>query len=162
MLLAVGVFTFQASAQKRIDSSFPPCFDVMGRPVSVYETEDESNGPAYAMVYQGQPSIFLNSAQLNEIASSKETIKFVFQHECGHCALGHIYANSGIVKTNRQELDADCYAAKQMKRLGIFSNDAIRDMGLFGADLHHPNGILRAANIRRCFLEASNLATGTK
>jgi hypothetical protein len=141
--------SYQALAQENL--RVPTCYDVNGDPVRFVTIQDPSHGPAFSADYKGYPTIFVNWAEMKKYASSDDTARFIFEHECGHCKLGHIYHQVSTKKTNSQELAADCYAAKQMKVLGIDLRSVEKDVVLLPRDPDHPAGPVRAANIEKCY-----------
>lgn len=129
----------------------PVCHDINGVPVREGVTQDPSNGPAFSIADGNTPSIFVNWEELAKYATSRDTVRFILEHECGHCALGHIYHNASLKKTNQQELDADCYAAKQAKSLGINIQNVLKDVDILPRDPAHPSGLVRGKNIQNCY-----------
>ena len=161
MKLFLLLFSFLLTSIAQADpslSSFdlPVCHDINGVPVREGVIADISFGPAFSTVSQNAPAIFVNWAEMKKYSSSRDTIRFILEHECGHCALGHIYTNTNnLKKTNKDELDADCYAAKQAKSLGINIQNVIKDVDLLPRDPSHPSGLVRAKNIQKCYNQKS-------
>ncbi len=153
MMVLLPIFLVSmAQATPSLQSlDLPVCHDINGIPVRENVIQDPSEGPAFSTVYQSAPSIFVNWQEMKKYATSRDTVKFILEHECGHCALGHIYHNTSLKKTNQQELDADCYAAKQAKTLGINIENVIKDVDLLPKDPAHPSGLVRAKNIQSCY-----------
>lgn len=130
----------------------PVCHDINGIPVREGVIQDPSYGPAFSTVDQNSPAIFVNWQEMKKYATSRDTVRFILEHECGHCVLGHIYLNTNNKKkTNQQELDADCYAAKQAKSLGINIQNVLKDVDLLPRDPSHPSGLVRGKNIQSCY-----------
>jgi hypothetical protein len=152
-LTLVALYCLFGSAQAHAQSniSLPTCHDINGRPVQQFETQNPEDGPAFSTAQNGAPIIVVNWTEMQKYASSTDTAKFILEHECGHCALGHIYEHASRKKTNQQELLADCYAAKQAKSLGININNVIKDVDLLPRDPDHPAGLVRAKNILNCY-----------
>ena len=160
-LIVVLVSALSASmAMAQENLRVPTCRDINGQDVRFVAIADPSHGPAFSMNYQGYPTIFVNWAQMKKYASSMDTQRFIFEHECGHCKLGHIYqTNSDLSgdprrlskKNNNQELAADCYAAHQIRALGIDLRAVEKDVSLLPRDPDHPAGPVRSANIQKCY-----------
>jgi hypothetical protein len=107
---------------------------------------------------QGRPVIYYNPGLLQQFGP--ELTSFFFAHEYGHIRYGHtgaaLAAGEGDLSAQRQrqELEADCYAART---LGAFEPEAVaaalrffNRMGPFRFDAWHPSGAQRAAKILAC------------
>jgi hypothetical protein len=152
-LVLVSALASTAQALQSLKSlDVPVCHDINGSPVRRTVISDTSKGPAYSTVdYDGAPAIYVNWTEMKKYATSVDTMRFIMEHECGHCALGHIYNNVSLKKTNQQELQADCYAAKQAKALGINIQSVLKDVDILPRDPAHPAGPVRAKNIESCY-----------
>src|SRR5690349_3114320 len=92
-------------------SNLPVCHDDAGHPVQVIAIADQKYGPAFSLDYQGVPTIMINMEQMHKYLTSNDSMTYAYEHECGHCALGHIYNQAtDNYKQNQDELAADCYA----------------------------------------------------
>jgi hypothetical protein len=162
-LLVLALFTALGSAAMAQSMSqpmsspsnglFASCTDSQGKPVGYYQIPTPDEGPAFStLLKNGEPAIVYNVSMLAKYSTSVDTARFIFLHECGHCALGHIYANKmSHKKTNQQELDADCYAAKRGKSLGLNLTNVLKDVNILPRDPDHPAGPVRAKNIEACY-----------
>ena len=113
---------------------------------------------AVAAFVQGRPTIYYNPVLLQGFGP--RMAEFFFAHEYGHLRYGHaggaLAHEVGEVSLlrQRQELDADCYAAQV---LGEHDREAVetalrffRRMGPYRYDAFHPTGAQRAAKILSC------------
>jgi hypothetical protein len=113
---------------------------------------------AVATFIQGRPTIYYNPVLLQGFGP--RMAEFFFAHEYGHLRYGHaggaLAHESGEVNVlrQRQELEADCYAAQV---LGYDHREAVeeavgffRRMGPYRYDALHPTGSQRAAKILSC------------
>ena len=100
---------------------------------------------------------------MQAIAHSAAMVMFVYEHECGHHALGHIQTDKsghGELRQKdhfKQELDADCYAAQQLRAMGYSSSniiDIIDDVYPWPKDPEHPSGKVRSRHVAACFKAA--------
>lgn len=94
---------------------------------------------------------------------SAEVIRFAWEHECGHHALGHVrelfnnYAFN-IPQDHKNimsyELAADCYATRQLAEAGALDEDVLsRIMAAFPANDHsttHPPTSFRLEHALQC------------
>ena len=113
---------------------------------------------ALARFEDGRPIIYYNPALLQQFGPSLTT--FFFAHEYGHIRYGHtgaaLLAGDGDLSAvrQRQELEADCYAARSLAESAPEAvAAAIRfftRMGPFRFDAWHPSGSQRAAKILAC------------
>ncbi len=152
--LALGFVTSVASA-----AQLPVCIDhTTGMKVPII-TNQQINNPAYSTLdpLTGKPEIFIDVRVLSQlnIETSQDTLQFIVEHECGHVNLGHLsIGRIGTKKTNQEELDADCYAAKAVKKMGYTPLDmekVVSDVERLPKDPAHPAGTVRAANLMRCY-----------
>ncbi len=151
---ALALIGINAAAQQ-----LPVCINhITGYQVPIITNAGQSN-PAYSTLdpRTGSPEIFLNIPVLQNLGidTSPYTLTFIVEHECGHVNLGHL--TTGPVprkKTNQEELAADCYAAHAVKKLGFnqsMLHYVLIDVDKLPKDPDHPAGIVRAANIVKCF-----------
>jgi len=87
-----------------------------------FDTEDEGGASAWVNRY-GERIISLNPDQLSTEYAG--VIRWSFLHECAHHTL----------RRGHSEADADCWAARRMRRLGLLQSR--RDMGQFDEDMGH-------------------------
>jgi hypothetical protein len=103
-----------------MDRDQPACSDSLGYEVA-YRMNPDIPKSGLATVVENQPTIFLRPADLQ--AFSLPVRRFLYAHECGHHALGQIlsvffyHANIGP----QEELAADCFAAQELRRIGLLS-----------------------------------------
>jgi hypothetical protein len=106
----------------------------------------------------GRPVIYFNPALLQRFGPMMT--EFFFAHEYGHIHYGHTggaLADEGgelSLTRQRQELEADCYAAEL---LGSTDRESVQAalrfftrMGPYRYDIYHPTGSQRAAKILAC------------
>jgi hypothetical protein len=85
---------------------------------------------------------------------------FTLAHECAHHRLGHVtpqgfwFRNTQFWATRAQELEADCWAARQLSREG-YDDDLQRTMLQFASmgaapQGTYPSGLERAQTVARC------------
>ena len=113
---------------------------------------------AVAAFVQGRPTIYYNPVLLQGFGP--HMAEFFFAHEYGHLRYGHSGAalaadpgSTGLTR-QRQELEADCYAAQTLAEHGRESVEAavrfFLRMGPYRYDALHPTGAQRAAKILAC------------
>lgn len=113
---------------------------------------------ALARFEGGRPVIYYNPVLLQQFGP--ELAAFFLAHEYGHVRFGHtgaaLLAGSGDLSAlrQRQELEADCYAARALSETEPASvTAAVRfftRMGPFRFDAYHPSGSQRAAKLLAC------------
>jgi hypothetical protein len=113
---------------------------------------------AVATFVQGRPTIYYNPVLLQGFGP--RMAEFFFAHEYGHIRYGHaggaLSHESGEVsaRRQRQELEADCYAAQVLADHDRESVEAalrfFKRMGPYRYDTFHPTGSQRAARILSC------------
>jgi hypothetical protein len=93
------------------------CRDFRNRPVRIVDVADLGDAGRAEFV-QGNPVIMLDPALMGKLP---ETLQLFFKlHECGHHVLGHLFA-----PTEASEREADCWAVKQGRKLGLYTHDDI-------------------------------------
>jgi hypothetical protein len=119
---------------------------------------DTLSDVAMAAIVDGRPVIYFNPALLQRFGPMMT--EFFFAHEYGHIHYGHTggaLADEGgelSLTRQRQELEADCYAAEL---LGSTDRESVQAalrfftrMGPYRYDIYHPTGSQRAAKILAC------------
>lgn len=106
----------------------------------------------------GRPVIYYNPALIERVGPLLRN--FFIAHEFGHVFYDHVGGalagrDSNVAELRqRQELEADCYAAARLARIDRASIEAaiqfFTRMGLFSHDRYHPPGSRRAANLLAC------------
>jgi len=106
----------------------------------------------------GRPVIYYNPALIERVGPLLRD--FFIAHEYGHVFHHHVGGalasrDSSVDQVRqRQELEADCYAAVRLARTSRASVEAavqfFTRMGLFSHDHFHPSGSRRAANLLAC------------
>ena len=119
---------------------------------------DTLHDVALAAFERGRPVIYYNPVLMQRVGPELET--FFFAHEYGHVHYGHtgsaLTAGEGDLGALRvrQELEADCYAARTLSESNPEAVDAairfFTRMGPFRFDAWHPSGAQRAAKILAC------------
>ena len=127
---------------------------------------DTLHDVALATFEQGRPVIYYNPNLLQQFGP--QLTSFFFAHEYGHIRYGHtgaaLTAGEGDLSAQRQrqELEADCYAARTLGELEPETiSAAVRfftRMGPFRFDAWHPSGSQRAAKILACLPPADEAA----
>ena len=118
---------------------------------------------AVAAFENGRPVIYYNPVLMQRVGPELET--YFFAHEYGHVHYGHTGAaltspegDLGAIRV-RQELEADCYAARTLGETDPAAMDAairfFTRMGPFRFDNWHPSGAQRAAKILSCLPDAA-------
>jgi len=121
---------------------------------------------ALAVFEHGRPVIYYNPGLLQQFGPNLTT--FFFAHEYGHVRFGHTGAalvtgeSDPSAIRQRQELEADCYAARTLSEsepetVGAALRFFTR-MGPFRFDAWHPSGSQRAAKILACLPQAEATA----
>ena len=124
---------------------------------------DTLSDVAMAAIVDGRPVIYFNPALLQRFGPMMT--EFFFAHEYGHIHYGHTggaLADEGgelSLTRQRQELEADCYAAQL---LGATDRESVQAalrfftrMGPYRYDIYHPTGSQRAAKILACLPAAA-------
>ena len=119
---------------------------------------DTLHDVAVAAFENGRPVIYYNPMLMQRVGPELEA--YFFAHEYGHIHYGHTGAalttgegELGALRV-RQELEADCYAARTLGETDHAAVDAairfFTRMGPFRFDAWHPSGAQRAAKILSC------------
>lgn len=113
---------------------------------------------AVAAFENGRPVIYYNPVLMQRVGPELEA--YFFAHEYGHVHYGH--TGSALTSTEsdlsairvRQELEADCYAARTLADSEPAAVEAalrfFNRLGPFRFDAWHPSGAQRAAKILAC------------
>ena len=117
---------------------------------------------ALATIENGRPIIYYNPVLMQRFGPNLTT--FFFAHEYGHIHFGHTGSallageSDPSAVRQRQELEADCYAARTLAESDPTAvGAAIRfftRMGPFRFDPWHPSGSQRVAKILACLPDA--------
>ena len=111
----------------------------------------------------GKPFIHIDPGAISNWTTSRI---FVLAHECAHHLLGHTNTLGEMERyfggTRKQELEADCWAARQLRRFGhMFDLDRTvleqLSRGHFKPGGGYPSGTERATNIVQCSRSGSRL-----
>jgi hypothetical protein len=164
LVLMQGVSTTHAAepqvavAPREVPRLIPPvagdktvsCRDFRNRPVKMVDLPSLSD-VGRAEFIQGIPIIQLNPAIMADLPDKLQ--KFFKLHECGHHALGHLFAPS-----TRSEKEADCWGIKQGQTiLALTKDDVIGWKPYFAASLGskfgHLPGPQRIEFLLGCFDE---------
>ena len=94
------------------------------------------------------------------LMTSKKQLEFMAMHECAHAKLGHVEAdieeqfNMSDEDAHRNELDADCDAAKSLKKLRAYGLEDIKEASAFlvHSGHTHPDGQKRIDRVIKCYL----------
>lgn len=109
---------------------------------------------------EGRPFIHIDPSAMNNWTLSR---KFTLAHECAHHLLGHTSSLGSMERyhggTAKQELEADCWAAKRLKERGLV-NDLNFTMAKFSENHFsgngYPSGWERVTNIKKCMGSSSS------
>lgn len=124
-------------------------------------SSDTIRDVALVTVVQGRPTIYYNPVLLARVGPELAT--FFITHEYGHIHHGHsggALVHDGPLSDlrQRQELEADCYAAAHLAESEPAVVDAALEfflrMGGRRFDAYHPTGSQRAARILSCLPDA--------
>lgn len=103
----------------------------------------------------GNPIIHVDPGVMADWTMSR---RFTLAHECAHHLLGHTTSMGALERysggTRKQELEADCWAARALRRAG-YERDITRATLDWAAKGHfssqgYPSGTERAGNIQSC------------
>jgi hypothetical protein len=119
---------------------------------------DTLSDVAFTRREHGHPVIYFNPALIERVGPLLRD--FFIAHEYGHVLYDHVGGALGGPDSStaeirqRQELEADCYAAVRLSVENRASVEAaiqfFTRMGLFSHDRFHPSGSRRAANLLAC------------
>ncbi len=148
-----------ATAAVLLLAARPEGAQALQRLIDVHQVAtDTLRDVAVAAFVRGRPTIYYNPLLLQGFGP--RMAEFFFAHEYGHLRYGHaggaLAHEEGEVSLvrQRQELEADCYAAEV---LGGQDRESVetalrffRRMGPYRYDAFHPTGAQRAAKILSC------------
>jgi IrrE N-terminal-like domain len=136
----------------------PPEVQALQRLIDVRQIpSDTLRDVALVTFEQGRPIIYYNPALMHRIGPRLSA--FFFAHEYGHIHYGHtggalVYDGELNTVRQRQELEADCYAAALLYEHDRDAVDAalrfFTRLGPLRHDHFHPTGSQRAAQILSC------------
>ena len=129
------------------------CLDSGGAPVAfsfgvINDIAKSSMGPS------GPIMVFSPAAN----TAPAPLLLFIYAHECGHHALGHIRLFvQGLTPPPTYEMDADCFASKTVRNQGLLNLQQIQFVASTFQNNPpmgpYPAGPVRAQNIVNCFLQ---------
>jgi hypothetical protein len=131
----------------------PPCRDPYGNLVPAYPDMSIPDGamstfrPGIGPVILYQPGIAFSPGAL---------ATFVYYHECGHHALGHVVRMAqGLPGPPSMEIDADCYSLTTLASLGWLNRRALTmiESGFYynpARPPYYPAGPMRVAYMENC------------
>jgi hypothetical protein len=126
----------------------PRCRNVLGEPV---DDVPDIRLHDYAMAGPDptvHPVILYNPFGIQQLAPPVRL--FVYEHECGHFAMGHVYRHV----TAEAEEEADCYSIVVLADRGMLSDAAVDTIeaavAKFPEDALHPPGWARARVLQYC------------
>ncbi|HET7433258.1 MAG TPA: hypothetical protein VFN10_00955 [Thermoanaerobaculia bacterium] len=151
-LRLAAALLFLATTTTLLAQTPGPCRDPFGNFV-----------PAFANAYIPDVAIATWSPQTGPIIYYQPNVAFspgavstfVYYHECGHHALGHVLGFSrGIPGPPSMEIDADCYAMATLAQLGLTQRDFALIAGAFyynpAKPPYYPDGPTRVAYMQAC------------
>ena len=150
LLLGLVCFSTASFAQSRTISVYGVqlyCNDSIGRPVPFYVDDfaAQSYGGAFAVPDSPTgPAIVVSLSTLRNVPPLS-AFMIVF-HECGHVALP-IGIGAG---SPNQELNADCFAIREMRRFGLINNMRDFEEAVAYVSSFHGQGPYRRQNAFNC------------
>jgi len=158
LVILLSVIVSSANAAYINGPKLPACVDSDGNRVQLLEENSDVPSPAYSTIRGGVPLIIFNDALLGTIPDTRSFIGFVYLHECGHHALGHIlHPSHSVAEGKKEELEADCYAARVMRKIDdkhknfLDIRQVIQEVDTWPKDPGHPAGSRRADVIAQCY-----------
>lgn len=152
VLLAAAVLPVASRVDAQV--TYDGCRDIRGIPVASVLDRTIRDVAVASLAPDGSPIIRYNPDVLAWF--SPQTRLFWYGHECGHHALGHAF---GTTHPLTVEQAADCFAVRELTRLGEISGRDLRaiqgDLTSTGlGDWTHLPGPVRAINLDRCLDDA--------
>jgi hypothetical protein len=132
------------------------CVDAHGVPVGLL-MDSAIKDLAVATTIDGRPMIIMSPTL--EWVVPRPTGLFVFAHECGHQALGHVLKGASLDR----EQEADCWAINLIYRSALIDDAGLRiierDLARYGVgDATHLPGPERAVTLGDCLRPDSRWA----
>ena len=127
------------------------CHDFRNRPVNIIDVRALGDA-GRAEFIPGQGPVVMIDPEL--MATLPENLQVFFKlHECGHHALGHLYAPS-----ERSEKEADCWAIQRGRDAGVFTRQEVANWLPYfakstGSRFGHLPGPQRVDYLLGCFDE---------
>jgi hypothetical protein len=154
ILLLIIFLIFQVHANE----IFNGCVDPTGRSITtVYDNKLPDFGLARVAHGSNRFTITINAKAIATLSDGMKN--FIYWHECGHIALGHLvtYRQSAIIK----EQEADCYGIRVPLTLGRIEHSQLQKLQenishLGPGDWEHFAGGARAVNVKKCLGEGSD------
>lgn len=155
----VAAYTMPQNVIKNA-GAFPACHTRNGLPVRYIYKEYNSGSLASADTWVNPKTgktegYIVYEPYFAELSHARQ--KLVAYHECAHLKLGHVGVGRAVwsdrVKRS-MELDADCHAARNMKREGVkrkIFKEAVSLLLQFPEDKEHPPGAKRYAHALQCY-----------
>jgi hypothetical protein len=157
---ALVCFSLACGAPAAAQTGDAGCRDIRGTPVGLM-MDNAIADLAIATMIDGVPIILYSPAL--ERAVAPPTGLFVYAHECGHQALGHLLRSA----TPDREQEADCWAINLIYRNALVDDGGLRvierDVTRFGVgDATHLPGPARAQAFDACLQQGDSLAQEKK
>jgi hypothetical protein len=145
------LFQTEASAATSINGVPVFCVALNGAPVQEI-TQPGLGDAARASMNGMMPIILLDPNVLMSFGLDTQARLFIYAHECGHHALGHLL----FPFSQYNEMQADCWGIKIGRDQGWFDVAALQREGQYflsnpGDPWGHLPGPARVANFVRCF-----------
>jgi hypothetical protein len=153
---ALFCFSLACGAPAAAQTGDAGCRDIRGTPVGLV-MDNAIADLAFATMIDGVPIILYSPAL--ERAVAPPTGLFVYAHECGHQALGHLLHSA----TLDREQEADCWAINLIYRNALVDDGGLRvierDIRQFAVgDATHLPGPVRAQALDACLRQGDRLA----
>jgi hypothetical protein len=132
----------------------PACSDIIQFPVPYLQNERIPKSGLATFDQFARPVIFLKQSQVSQF--SEPVRNFLLAHECGHHALGQVRAAAmfGVFIGQPLELEADCFAMSELRRLNLVDAASINSILTFLSQVPGDpttfNGPQRVQRIRQC------------
>lgn len=141
--------------------TYDGCLDIRGIPVASVLDYSINDVAVASLAWDGSPIVRYNPRVLSWFRS--ETQLFWYGHECGHHALGHAFGTAHLFAVEQQ---ADCFAVRELLRVGAISHRDLRGIQgdlakLARGDWTHLPGPVRAINLERC-LDGGERGSGSR
>jgi hypothetical protein len=133
MVPLLGLIMLAQPAQAQIP--YDGCVDRQGRKIEGI-ISDSLTYPGWAMVRaDGTPVIYWNPRR--HYSTNQVDLLFLYLHECGHHALGHVYRWGTVAEQKKMEVEADCWAMQLMVDGGMIKG---RHLEALEADFRNSRG----------------------